>query len=152
MSNADMFNHGDGHDHPEAAFSEWQSHGITADSQKIRMPEGVRIEIETDGPQSARGHCDRKPTMTTPDVQYRTRHAVQVLEDEGILDHPLGRHQAGLKDMPEQPASPIREASLQAWESIKKAGHAPPSQMILRAIRACRFEFSHHEPFVAHAK
>src|SRR5712691_3145072 len=81
--------------------------------------------------------------MTTPDVQYWTRHAIEVLEDEGIFDDPLGRHQTGLKDMLEQPASPIREASFQARESIKKAGHATPSEMILGAVRACRFEFRH---------
>src|SRR5438093_2682853 len=81
--------------------------------------------------------------MTTPDVQYRARHAIEVLEDEGILDHPLGRHQTGLKDVPEQPASPVREANFQARESIKKAGHATPSEMILGAVRACLLEFRH---------
>src|SRR3989442_5276331 len=81
--------------------------------------------------------------MTTPDVQYRPRHGIEMLEDEGILDHPLCRHQTGRKDMLEKPASQIREASFQARESIKKAGHATPSEMILRAVRACRFEFRH---------
>src|SRR3989442_12174641 len=63
MSEADMFDHRDSHDHVETSLGEGQSHRTPAHSQKVRMPEWIGVEIHPDDLKPARGHCNGGPPI-----------------------------------------------------------------------------------------